>query len=126
MELGLTVRTANLEPALGIMADVAANAAFAPDKVELAKGQAVDDATLALQNPGALSRIAAARAVFGNGAYGAPAGGTPASLAAIGRADVVAAAGQSLRPDKSVLVLSGVTPGARIVTQGAELLGQVR
>ena len=27
---------------------------------------------------------------------------------------------------KRVLVLGGVAPGARIVTQGAELLGQVR
>jgi zinc protease len=107
MTLDLTVRTANLAPALGIMADVAANAAFAPDEVERARGQAVDDATLALQNPGALSRIAASRAVFGDGAYGSPAGGTPTTLTAIGRPDVVAAAGRSLRPETSVLVLSG-------------------
>jgi zinc protease len=107
MDLSLTVRSANLAPALGIMADVAANAAFAPEEVERARGQAIDEATLALQNPGALSRIAAARAVFGSGAYGSPAGGTPDSLKAIARPDVVAAAGQSLRPDKSVLVLSG-------------------
>ncbi|GAA3997869.1 pitrilysin family protein [Sphingomonas humi] len=107
MNLDLTVSSANLPAALGIMADVAANAAFAPDEVERARGQAVDDATLALQNPGALSRIATARAVFGAGAYGSPPGGTETSLKAITRADVAAAAGQAFRPDKSVLVLSG-------------------
>jgi zinc protease len=107
LDLSLTVRSANLAPALGIMADVAMNAAFAPDEVERARGQAIDEATLALQDPGALSRLAAARAVFGNGAYGSPAAGTPNSLKAIARPDVVAAARQSLRPEKSVLVLSG-------------------
>ena len=112
LNLDLTVRTSELPAALGIMADVAANAAFAADEVERARGQAVDEATLSLQNPGALSRIAAARAVFGNGSYGSPAGGTPASLKAITRSDVLAAAGQSLRPDQSVLVLSGdISPG---------------
>jgi zinc protease len=126
MELGLTVRTANLAPALGIMADVAANAAFATDEVELAKGQAVDDATLALQNPGALSRIAAARALFGNGAYGTPAGGTPASLAAIGRPDVVAAAGRALRPETSVLVLSGDISPAQAQSLAAQAFGNWR
>ncbi|WP_426266036.1 M16 family metallopeptidase [Sphingomonas sp. LHG3443-2] len=126
MTLDLTVRTPNLAPALGIMADVAANAAFAPDEVERARGQAVDDSTLALQNPGALSRIAAARAVFGNGAYGSPAGGTPTTLAAIGRPDVVAAAGRSLRPDTSVLVLSGDISPAQAQNLAAQAFGSWR
>jgi zinc protease len=107
LNLDLTVRTSELPAALGIMADVAANAAFAPDEVERARGQAIDETALALQNPGALAQLAAARAVFGSGSYGSPSTGTPASLKAIGRGDVVAAAAQSLRPDKSVLVLSG-------------------
>ena len=126
MTLDLTVRTANLAPALGIMADVAANAAFAPDEVERARGQAVDDATLALQNPGALSRIAAARAVFGNGADGLPAGGTPTTLAAIGRPDVVAAAGRSLRPETSVLVLSGDISPAQAQSLATQAFGSWR
>lgn len=113
IDLGLTVRTSELPAALGIMADVAANPAFAPDEVERARGQAVDEATLALQNPGALSRLAAARAIFGTGAYGAPAGGTPMSLKAIGRDDVVIAAGRTLRPENSVLILSGDISPAR-------------
>ncbi len=125
MDLSLTVRSANLAPALGIMADVAANAAFAPDEVERARGQAIDEVTLALQNPGALSRIAAARAIFGNGAYGSPAGGTPQSLKAIARPDVVAAAGQSLRPDKSVLVLSGDISPAEARRVAEQAFGQL-
>ncbi|GAA4007897.1 pitrilysin family protein [Sphingomonas swuensis] len=119
--LDLTVRTSELDKALGIMADVARNAAFAGDEVERARGQATDEAALALQNPGALSRLAVARALYGTGAYGAPAGGTTQSLKNIDRADVVAAAGQSLRPDGSVLVLSGdITPDrAREVAEKA-------
>ena len=111
MTLDVTVPTPQLVPALAIMADAAANSVFAPDELERARGQATDETTVALQSPGPLSRLAADRALYGSGAYGRPANGTPDSLKAIDRASVAAAAANAVRPDKSVLVLSGdITP----------------
>ena len=126
LNLDLTVRTSELPAALGIMADVAGNAAFAADEVERARGQAVDEASLALQNPGSLSRLAAARALFGTGAYGAPAGGTLESLKSITRTDVLAAAAQTMRPERSVLVLSGDLSPARAQVLAQQAFGNWR
>ncbi len=123
LTLDLTVRSADLPAALGIMADVARNAAFAPEEVERARGQAVDEAGLALQDPGTLSRLAAARALYGSGAYGAPAAGTTASLPGIDRADIVAAASQTMRPEGSVLVLSGDISPARAQALAQQAFG---
>jgi zinc protease len=121
MALDLTVRTSELSTALGIMADVAAKAAFAPDEVERARGQAIDEAALTLQNPGALSRVAAARAVSATALMARRRVAPPTSLKAIARTDVLAAAASTLRPDRSVLVLSGdISPDrARAVAEQA-------
>lgn len=110
MALDLTVKVDQLPAALSVLADLAQNSLFAADELERARGQAIDEATVALQNPGALSRLAANRALFGAGTYGSSADGTPQSLKAINRANILAAAREA-RPDNSVLVLSGdITP----------------
>jgi len=121
MTLDVTVPTPQLVPALAIMADAAANSTFTPEELERARGQAIDETTVALQSPGPLSRLAADRALYGAGAYGRPANGTPDSLKTIDRASVAAAGASAVRPNKSVLVLSGdITPDrARQVAEQA-------
>jgi zinc protease len=111
MALDLTVKVDQLPAALSVLADLAQNSVYSPDELDRARGQAIDEATVALQSPGALSRLAVARAMFGTGAYGSPVDGTPQSLKAIDRAHVLAAAGRDVRPDNSTLILSGdITP----------------
>ena len=58
-------------------------------------------------SPGTQATLAAQQAVFGSGAYGRPVRGTPASVQAITRADVVALHRRHFRPDHAVLVLAG-------------------
>ncbi len=111
MTLDLTVKTDQLPSALSVLSDLARNSVYSADELERARGQAVDEATVAMQTPGTLSRLVAGRALFGTGAYGSPVNGTPQSLAAIDRAQVLATAKRDVRPQNSVLVLSGdVTP----------------
>ncbi|MCW3797909.1 insulinase family protein [Sphingomonas sp. BN140010] len=111
MTLDVTVPTPQLSAALAIMADAAVNSTFSAEELERARGQAIDETTVALQSPGPLSRLAADRALFGTHPYGSPATGTPESLKVIDRTAVVAAASSALRPDRSVLVLAGdITP----------------
>ncbi|SFP45735.1 M16 family metallopeptidase [Sphingomonas rubra] len=111
--INLTVKSDQLDAAAAIMADVARRPAFAPDEIERARTQAVDSVTVALKNPGQLAGLVADRAVFGSGPYGAPADGTPASLKALTRDDVVGAYARTWSPDHAALVLVGdVTPAA--------------
>jgi zinc protease len=111
MSLNVTVKVDQLPAALSVLSDLAQNSVYSADELERARGQAIDEATVALQNPGALSRMAVTRALFGSGSYGSPADGTPQSLKAIDRAHVLSTAAQDIRPDNAVLVLSGdITP----------------
>lgn len=109
--VGITVTTPKLPQALGLLAEVVRQPDFAPAELERARTQALDDLRLSLSRPAALASLAAARGVFGEGAYGHSRGGTPASLARIGRADVLRLHAALYRPDNAILILAGdITP----------------
>ncbi len=109
--IGITVTTPKLPQALGLLAEVVRRPDFAPAELERARTQALDDLRLSLSRPTALASLAAARGVFGEGAYGHSRAGTPASLARIGRADVQRLHAALYRPDNAILILAGdITP----------------
>jgi zinc protease len=105
-QVTLTVGSAQAAPALGILADVARNPAFAPEEIDRLRTRTVDGVSVALTDPGQLSNLVADRVVFASG-YGHPASGTPGTLKAITRADVSAAYAGTWRPDRATLVLVG-------------------
>lgn len=109
--VGITVTTPKLDAALALLADVVRQPTFAPDELARARKQAADDLELLLSQPTALASLASSRAVFGEGAYGHPRGGTPASLKRVTRADVLKLHDELYRPDNAILVMTGdITP----------------
>jgi zinc protease len=71
----------------------------------------LDSLKVSYSEPSQLASMVASRAVYGDGPYGKPAAGTPASLRSIGRADVAAGYRAFWRPDRTTLVLAGdITP----------------
>ncbi len=121
--LGMTVRTEGLAPALGIMADVVEHATLAPDELERLRAQAIDAQTVALKQPGRLAGAVANRAVFGETGYGTVLNGTPASLKAITRADVQVAYARAWVPSRTTLVMVGDVTPAAAKTQAERALG---
>lgn len=118
-QLGITVRTAEINAALGIIADVARNATLAEEEIDRQRTTAIDAVTVSMRDPGEVAGLAAMRALYGTTAYGHPAGGTAASLRAITRADIENAYRDSWVPGATTLILSGdVTPArARALAQ---------
>ena len=109
----ITVTTPKLDAALGLVAEAALEPTFAPEEIERLRTQTLDDLKVAYANPGLLAGLASARLVYGDGAWGHPANGTPASLRRIRRGDLVALHRAAFRPDRAVLILAGdVTPEA--------------
>ncbi|KZC36165.1 MULTISPECIES: M16 family metallopeptidase [Rhodanobacter] len=109
--VGITVTTPKLPQALGLLAEVVRQPDFSAEELKRAQAQALDDLRLTLSRPTALASLAASRGVFGAGAYGHSRGGTPASIARIGRADVQRLHAALYRPDNAILVLAGdITP----------------
>ena len=111
--VAVTVKSDQLDPAMAILADVAVNPAFAPDEIERARTQQIDAVTLALKDPAQVAGLVADRAVLGASPYGAPTGGTPLSLRAITRPDIVAAYARSFQPSQATLIMVGDVTTAR-------------
>ncbi len=106
--LSVSVKTDRIAPAMAVFADVARHPAFAPDEIERARTQAIDDAGIAMTDPRAIARMTATKAVFGDTTYGHVASGTPKSLKAITRADLAAAyAAAASDRATSTLILTG-------------------
>lgn len=111
--LGMTVTTPRLDAALGLIAEVARTPAFAPEEIERVRAQALDGLKVQYASAGTLAAWVSQRITYGAGAWGHPASGTPASVATLQRADLLAAHARTWRPDRTVLVLAGDVDLAR-------------
>lgn len=103
--LSLTTLSANAEPALALVAELARDPAFAKEEIERARREALDELRVSLEEPGTVGRLAAVRATLPIDAH--PATGTPASISRIKREDILAQHARLFRPDRAILVLAG-------------------
>ena len=78
------------EVAYGVLADVIARPDFRPADFERQRARMEVGLRIALQRPGELAERAFYRAVYGDHPYASPPGGTPESVRALTREDVVA------------------------------------
>jgi len=104
---GVLVMSSKAEPALTILADVALHPAFKEEEIDRLKKQSLDGLRVALQQPGSVASYVIGRVVYGEGEYGHAAGGTPETLPAIQRADIVKFYQTYYRPDNAALIFSG-------------------
>ena len=105
--VSVTVTADKVDQALAILSDVVLNPSFKQEELDLLRSQYLDGLTYNLKQPGFLATYAASRYAFGEH----PAGGTPESLKAITRADIVGFHSIHYRPDNSVLIFAGdITP----------------
>lgn len=106
-EVAITVLAPKLDAALGLVSETVQQPTFAQAELDRLRVQAIDDLKVAYSRPGTVASQAAQRLLFGAGAYGHPAGGTPQSLARITRADLLALHATRYRPENAVLILAG-------------------
>lgn len=93
--------------ALDLLSDVARNPAFAPEELERQRQQVLSSLTVSYQDPDYVARMVADRLVFGFHPYGMPSNGTPESVAAIGRGDLVRFHETWFAPNNAILAIVG-------------------
>lgn len=101
--IGMSVTSDKLDPAMAIMSDAVLNPSFKQEELDLLKSQTLDDLKYNLTQPGFLANYVASRWSYGEH----PTGGTPASIASIGRADVETFFKAAYQPHGSVLIFVG-------------------
>ncbi|MDQ3755397.1 MAG: insulinase family protein [Acidobacteriota bacterium] len=103
----VNVMSSRFAPAMEILAEVVRQPTFKEEEIERLRQQYLDDLTVALGQPGAIARFVAQRVVFGDTPYGHPLSGTPQSIVAIRRDDIVRMHQTYYRPDNAMLVIGG-------------------
>jgi zinc protease len=99
--------TVTIAPAGALLAQLVREPAFAQEELERERRRALDQLRVSMRNPGLLAQRVGHRVMYGDAPYGAPPDGTPASLAALSREDLVAYHRNWWRPDNATLVITG-------------------
>lgn len=99
--------TSSADDAGAILADIVMRPTF--DEAELARSRtrAINGLKVNLRQPGPLASAVLSRVAYGGAAYGRPSSGTPESLTALSRQDVVDFHRQWWRPDNATLIVTG-------------------
>lgn len=123
MGIDISVMSGNFGKAMEYVADVARNPTFAAEELERERAQAIDSLQANLAQPRVLAGAVASRLIFGDAPYGANLEGTPASLAAIQREELVKFHRAYFRPDNAVLVMAGDVKAEDAFTLAQNLFG---
>lgn len=99
----MSVTSDKLDQAMPIMADVILNPAFDQKELDLLRSQSIDELKYNLTQPGFLATYVASRYTYGEH----PAGGTPASLEAISRAEIMDFYSRAFKPENAVFIITG-------------------
>lgn len=99
--------TTKFRAALELAASVVREPTFAQDDVERIKAKAQSDLKLTYGSPSSLARLVATRVAYGDSPYAHPLAGTPQSLDALTRDDVVAFHCRHYVPSNALLVIGG-------------------
>ena len=105
--LVLSAPVASADAAGAVFRDIVTAPTFAPEELERLRKQSIDGLRVELRQPGPLASAALRRVAFGDGGYGAPARGTPASLAAVTREEIAALHAARWRPENAALIITG-------------------
>ncbi len=103
--LSITAPVAALDAAGTILADIARNASFPADEFDKERRRTIDRLQVSLKDPGTLAAMALQRTIYGAAPYGGV--GTPRSLGALSRGDLLAQRDRWWRPDTATVIVTG-------------------
>lgn len=97
----------SFEEGMELLSDVVRRPAFSNEELERQREQVLSGLKVSYQDPDFVANVVIERLVFGFHPYGRPSNGTPESIAAITRDDLVAFHGRWYHPNNSLLAIVG-------------------
>ncbi|TCD06902.1 insulinase family protein [Erythrobacteraceae bacterium CFH 75059] len=120
----LDALSANLEPSLDLLADIVRNPAFDPGEFERVRTQQLTGIQQQLRTPASIAARVLTPIIYGEDSpYGGPASGTPASVRAITRDDLVAFHSTWIRPDNGEIFVVSDRPLSAVLPVLERTLG---
>jgi zinc protease len=105
--LNMVVMKDSFETGLRMLSDMARRPAFAAEEIERQRQQMLSGLQVSFDDPEFIANAVFDRLVYGFHPYGLPATGTPATLAAITRDDIVAFHRRTFAPNNTILAVVG-------------------
>ncbi len=105
--VNVVVMKDSFEAGLRILSDLARKPGFAPEEIERQRQQALSNLRVNIDSPEFVADAVFDRLVYGFHPYGLPQNGTPESLAAITRADLVSFHDKYFLPNNAILAIVG-------------------
>jgi zinc protease len=106
-QMSIVVMKDSFETGMRMLSDMARKPALAQVEIERQKQQALSSLQVSFQDPEFIANAVFDRLVYGFHPYGLPQSGTPATLAAITRADLVAFHDKYFVPNNAILAIVG-------------------
>lgn len=110
---------------LGLLHEVGTAPTLDPEEVERERAVLLDQIRGLEDQPGQVASRLLARALFGDHPLALPTAGTPESVAALGRADLVRHLAAHATPERIVLAVSGDVPAADVLAEAREAFGDL-
>jgi zinc protease len=92
---------------LDLVSDIAQHPGFAPEEIDRQRQQILSSLKVSYDDPDYLADMVFERLVYGFNPYGRPQSGTPATIASIGRDDLVAFHRKWFGPNNAILAIVG-------------------
>ncbi|MGE3705550.1 MAG: insulinase family protein [Vicinamibacterales bacterium] len=105
--LNIVVMKDSFETGLRMLSDMARRPAFAPEEIDRQRQQMLSGLQVSLDDPGFIANAVFERLVFGFHPYGMPQTGTPDTLAAITREDILAFHRRTFVPNNTIIAVVG-------------------
>lgn len=121
--LSVSAPVSNLDAAGRILADIVQNATFPAEELERQRTRAIDSLSVDMKDPGSLAGMVLVPLLYGDAPYGTLSGGTPASLKALTRADLVEQYREWWHPGNAALVVTGGIDSASATAMAQRLFG---
>ncbi len=121
--VALSALASNFPEAMGYVADVVLHPTFTTEEINRLRDQNIDALQVALRQPQSLAGFVTSRVLYRGSPYGHSLGGTPKSLSAIARPDIVAFHSKYYRPGNAVLVVAGDVAPAAMFSLAGKLFG---
>ncbi|HEY7170504.1 MAG TPA: pitrilysin family protein [Vicinamibacterales bacterium] len=103
----LVVMKDSFETGLQMLSDMVRHPAFAPAEIERQRQQILSNLTVSLEDPEYVADAVFDRLVYGSHPYGLPHSGTPKTLSAISRDDLVQFHARNFVPNNAILAIVG-------------------